>query len=145
MRPALGHGHYDSDGYSSEDADENSCSASRHSSIFQANLYFVEDPDQPLSSIAGHTYSQVRHETGILSTSVDSSTTLVPNAVDTASDPADFENGDLKTEPLCVYTSPMEPTERPPPMPAPPAQKRAEALAEILFRQGGLSNSPFFK
>ncbi|KAF3160400.1 hypothetical protein TWF225_009967 [Orbilia oligospora] len=135
MRPPLGHGHYDSDGYSSEE--ENSRSASRHSSIFQANLYFVEDPDQPLSSIAGHTYSQVRHETGILSTSVDSSTTLVPNAVDvdTASDPADFENGDPKTEPLCVYTSPMEPTERPPPMPAPPAQKRAEALAEILFRQ----------
>ncbi|KAF3165103.1 hypothetical protein TWF788_000822 [Orbilia oligospora] len=136
MRPALGHGHYDSDGYSSED--ENSCCASRHSSIFQANLCFVED---------GHTYSQVRHETGILSTSVDSSATLVPNAVDMNSDidPADFENGDLKTEPLCVYTSPMEPTERPPPMPAPPAQKRAEALAEILFRQDmqtyGLHNS----
>ncbi|KAF3914367.1 hypothetical protein ABW20_dc0103157 [Dactylellina cionopaga] len=38
-------------------------------------------------------------------------------------------------EPLFVYTGPKEPTEEPPSMPGPPAQKRAETLAETLFRQ----------
>ncbi|KAK6342608.1 hypothetical protein TWF718_008004 [Orbilia javanica] len=116
----------DADSYSSEE--ENS----RHSSIFQASLYFVEveDGKQP---VFGSGSDHALDETGTLSTSVDSCATLVPNTLDTV--PLDVDIDDSKVEPRCVYTSPMEPTERPPTMPVPPAQKRAEALAEILFRQ----------
>ncbi|EPS41942.1 hypothetical protein H072_4097 [Dactylellina haptotyla CBS 200.50] len=38
-------------------------------------------------------------------------------------------------EPLYVYASPKKPTQRPPSMPGAPAQKRAETVAEMLFRQ----------
>ncbi|KAK6503937.1 hypothetical protein TWF506_002157 [Arthrobotrys conoides] len=134
---------YDADSYSSEEDEEDE--NSRQSSIFQASLYFVEDgkqsgfisdPDQRL--VSSHAHRQAQHETGTLSTSVDSCTTLVPNTLDIDyinRDPVYLDKDDPKAEPLRVYTSPMEPTERPPLMPAPPAQKRAEALAEILFRQ----------
>ncbi|RVD82944.1 uncharacterized protein DFL_007352 [Arthrobotrys flagrans] len=142
VKPAPG---YDAESYSSEEE------SSRHSSIFQASLYFVEveDGKQPafVSGSDHHLVSgQARDETGTLSTSVDSCATLVPKALDTvtvdymSSDTVDLDLDldDPKVEPLRVYTSPMEPTERPPAMPVPPAKRRAEALAEILFRQAAV-------
>ncbi|KAF3905402.1 hypothetical protein ABW21_db0207657 [Orbilia brochopaga] len=97
---------------------------------------------------------------GTLGTSVDSCTTLVPtlrDRADTLNDPGDGEgyhdgsrgerNRDagkekfivynpVDQEPLFVYASPKEPTESPPILPGPQPQRRADTVAEILFRQG---------
>ncbi|KAK6533208.1 hypothetical protein TWF281_007360 [Arthrobotrys megalospora] len=122
------------------DADSSEDETSRHSSIFQASVYFVEEGKHPASGSDVDSSSRTsQDETGVLSTSVDSCTTLVPNALDAVTLDYMSDNtvdiDDPKIEPICVYTSPMEPIERPPSMPAPPPQRRAEALAEILFRQ----------
>ncbi|KAK6332733.1 hypothetical protein TWF696_002756 [Orbilia brochopaga] len=88
-------------------------------------------------------------------TSVDSCATLVPNLrgfTSTLVDPSDGDDDDghgerhrnvrkeklvvydpVNMEPLYVYASPKEPTEAPPKLPGP--QRRADTLAEILFRQ----------
>ncbi|KAK6505312.1 hypothetical protein TWF481_007218 [Arthrobotrys musiformis] len=128
------------------DADSSEDDNSRHSSIFQASLYLVEDGKQSTSALGpGSPPASSHDEVAALSTSIDSCATLVPNTSDAVTInyvdggplgvDLDLDLDDPKAEPLYIYTSPMEPTERPPTMPAPPAQKRAEALAEILFRQ----------
>ncbi|KAK6541281.1 hypothetical protein TWF694_008639 [Orbilia ellipsospora] len=90
------------------------------------------------------------------STSVDTCSTLVPSPsertpFDTGND-VHHDNSNCHNveaqdfmlyqsenlEPLCAYASPKEPSTAPPSMPGPQSQRRAETLAEMLFRQGTL-------
>ncbi|EWC44069.1 hypothetical protein DRE_07204 [Drechslerella stenobrocha 248] len=80
---------------------------------------------------------------GAFGTSVDSCSTLVPTADHDAADltsegegaRADTEKLGMYSSTLYMYASPKEPTEVPPTLPGPPAQRRADTVAEILFRQ----------
>ncbi|KAK6330149.1 hypothetical protein TWF730_004648 [Orbilia blumenaviensis] len=119
------------------DADSSEDDTSRHSSIFRADIHVQEYTEHSGSS--PDISAMDPDEAAVLSTSLESCSTLVPNV----SDPVDIDYvdsgaidiDDPKAEPLFIYASPREPVEQPPSMPAPPAQRRAEALAEILFRQ----------